>query len=203
MTFDVQVISVSWSQNATLSPNQRGTSAPSRGTAPLMSKVRPTLKCRMKFSALLAMSCTRSGVVDEIHREVRLAREHAHEAVRPAELRRPQRRVVDGLVVVHLHRAPAVLRRQQREDRRGLVDRREEPLRRFGQVRRRCVRLARALGHELQGDRAAVSPVPVGRRIFARVDRRPAMRRGFREQRLVVLLRALVNGYGETIAARG
>ncbi len=63
ITFDVHVISVSWSQNATLSPNQRGTSAPSRGTAPVMLNVRPTLKCRMKLSALLAMSCTRSGVV--------------------------------------------------------------------------------------------------------------------------------------------
>ena len=56
-------MSVSPSQNATLSPNQRGTSAPSRGTAPLMSNSRPTLKWRMKFSALLAISCSRSGVV--------------------------------------------------------------------------------------------------------------------------------------------
>ena len=62
-TFDVHVISVSPSQNAMLSPNQRGTSWPKRGTPPLESNWRPILKWRMKFSALLAMSCTRSGVV--------------------------------------------------------------------------------------------------------------------------------------------
>jgi hypothetical protein len=39
--FDVHVISVSLSQKPIVSPYQRGTSAPSRGTAPSMLNSRP------------------------------------------------------------------------------------------------------------------------------------------------------------------
>jgi hypothetical protein len=60
--FDVQVISVSPSQKPIVSPYQRGTSAPSRGTAPSMLNSRPTWMLVMKLRATPAMICTSDGV---------------------------------------------------------------------------------------------------------------------------------------------
>jgi hypothetical protein len=60
--FDVHVISVSLSQKPIVSPYQRGTSAPMRGTAPSMLNVRPISMLVMKLRATPAMICTISGV---------------------------------------------------------------------------------------------------------------------------------------------
>src|SRR5687767_15447739 len=61
-TFDVQVISVSLSQKPIVSPYQRGTSGPSRGTAPSMLNVRPTWMLVTTLSATPPMICTSDGV---------------------------------------------------------------------------------------------------------------------------------------------
>ncbi len=60
--FDVHVISVSLSQKPIVSPYQRGTSWPSRGTAPSMLNSRPMWMLVMKLRATPARICTRSGV---------------------------------------------------------------------------------------------------------------------------------------------
>jgi hypothetical protein len=59
---EVQVISASLSQKPMVSPYQRGTSAPRRGTAPLMLKLRPTLMLVMKLRATPVEICTSCGV---------------------------------------------------------------------------------------------------------------------------------------------
>src|SRR6516165_1985620 len=60
--FDVHVISVSLSQKPTVSPYQRGTSAPRRGTLPSVLKLWPILIVVMKLRATPARICTTSGV---------------------------------------------------------------------------------------------------------------------------------------------
>src|SRR5215469_3177468 len=59
---DVHVISTSWSQKPMVSPYQRGTSGPSRGTAPSMRNVRPIWMLVTKLSATPAVICTIFGV---------------------------------------------------------------------------------------------------------------------------------------------
>src|SRR5690606_6229665 len=64
--FDVQVISTSPSQNPIVSPYQRGTAGPSRGTPPFgtssMLNSRPMWMFVMKFRATPPKNCTSFGV---------------------------------------------------------------------------------------------------------------------------------------------
>src|SRR6185312_11722978 len=71
--FDVQVMSVSLSQNPIVSPYQRGTSGPSRGVAPLVLNSRPTWMLVMKLSATPAWICTSDGVTSTFHSHVAAA----------------------------------------------------------------------------------------------------------------------------------
>ena len=60
--FDVQVISVSLSQKPIVSPYQRGTSGPRRGTAPSVLNWRPMWMSVMKLRATPVRICTIAGV---------------------------------------------------------------------------------------------------------------------------------------------
>jgi hypothetical protein len=60
--FEVQVINTSLSQKPMVSPYQRGTSGPSRGTAPSMLNSRPMWMLVTKLRATAAMICTSDGV---------------------------------------------------------------------------------------------------------------------------------------------
>src|SRR5690606_28539206 len=59
---DVHVMSASSSQKPIVSPYQRGTSAPRRGTAPSMRNWRPTLMLVVKLRATPVVIVTRLGV---------------------------------------------------------------------------------------------------------------------------------------------
>src|SRR5262245_58295325 len=70
---DVQVMSTSLSQKPIVSPYQRGTSAPRRGTVPLVSNSRPTWILVMKLRATPSWICTRDGVTMKFHSHVAAA----------------------------------------------------------------------------------------------------------------------------------
>ena len=65
--FDVQVISVSPSQKPIVSPYQRGTSAPKRGTEPSILNSRPTWIVVMKLRATPVTICTTDGAAMMCH----------------------------------------------------------------------------------------------------------------------------------------
>src|SRR5687767_3713057 len=69
--FEVQVISVSLSQKPIVSPYQRGTSGPSRGTpGPSILNSRPTWMLVTKLRATPALICTSDGVTTKSHSQV-------------------------------------------------------------------------------------------------------------------------------------
>ncbi len=172
--FDVQVISVSLSQKPIVSPYQRGTSAPRRGTSPSILNSRPTWMFVMKLRATPVKICTACGRDHDVPLPGRELVPAAHEAFGPAVLRRPLRAIRDAFVIGLLHHALLILRREQRQDRRHLVVPHPVPVRLTGRV---------AGMH--------VAAVPFVRQRRVGLLRRAAALLRLREQRLVVLLRRL------------
>ena len=171
--FDVQVISVSLSQKPIVSPYQRGTSAPSRGTAPSMLNSRPTWMFVMKLRATPARICTIVGVTMMWCSHGRVLVPAPHEAFGPAVLRRPLRAFV-SLMVGLLHHALSGTPASAATGSSALVVPHAVPV----VVARRQARMHVAAG-------------PFTRHGGVGVLRRPAALLRLREQRFVVFLSGL------------
>ena len=143
---------------------------------------------RKQLRVILADQYFADEVVGDAGEELHLVRRHehfhvadapdvppAHEPFGVAERRHPLRRVVDGLVVIHLRHARLVLGRQQRQHRRSLRQVAVQPLP-FGRPLKRA---------------AKIPAVPVRKR-RARMRGHAAVALGLRSQRLVVFLGGLV-----------
>ena len=119
--FDVQVISASLSQKPMVSPYQRGTSAPRRGTAPSIRNSRPDMDVGDEVVRHAGHDLhQRRRHDDRLCSRTAKACQRRMKPFGPAILGRPLRGVGVALVVGVLHHALLVFRRQQRQHGRQL-----------------------------------------------------------------------------------